>query len=130
MDFYGIGPAMLGVVSVYLQGARRTGRSTRLIESLKTGDRVIFNTPHEARLFERECLRRELIVHCTVVPVEDPSRVHALPPVQGRTRFDHGWVEAFYEYELECAVAQIPKWEAALSGAPEPELKGRAYDFE
>lgn len=129
MDFFGIGAGMLGAARGYLQGARRTGRTTRLMESLKTGDRVIFNTTQEARLFERECLRHELIIHCTVCPAQEPHRVHSLPPVHGRTRFDHGWVERFYEQQMQSAMAQIPKWEAHLSSAPAPEFKGRDYDF-
>ena len=42
-DAFGIGQAVQGAARVYFQTARASGRTVAMVESLKEGDRVIFN---------------------------------------------------------------------------------------
>lgn len=55
MDHFGIGTALLGCAEVYFRCARRTGRTTSLVESLVSGDRVVCRTENEAFLL-RPCV--------------------------------------------------------------------------
>ena len=41
MDHFGIGAAIYGAARVYFQSARRTGRTTALLDGLKDGDRLV-----------------------------------------------------------------------------------------
>ena len=47
MDHFGIGAAFRAMANVYITSARRTGRTTSLLESLKDGDRVVFASSRE-----------------------------------------------------------------------------------
>ena len=58
MDHFGIGGAILGAVRVYLHGARGTGRTTSLLESVGSGDRVVFQSTQESRRFKDLCSAR------------------------------------------------------------------------
>lgn len=58
MDHYGIGNAIKGIVGAYAESARRTGRTTSLVESVKDGDRVIFTNGREADRVKRLCAER------------------------------------------------------------------------
>lgn len=102
MNDYGIGAALRGVAEVYFRAARRTGRTTTLLENLQNGDRVVFATKKEASNFMRVAAGT-VIIHPLVV---DPSRPGSLQShfsrcSTGRTFFDHGWLEEFYRYALE-----------------------------
>lgn len=101
MDFFGIGPALQGVVRSYFLGGRRSGRTTRLVDSLQDGDRVVFIDSRQADRFKRLCKEQDKEVVCIVI---DPKNTHAIfdrGPSQGRTIFDHTWVEQFYVHRLE-----------------------------
>ena len=101
MDHFGIGAGVEGAVRIYLQSARRTGRTQALLESLKDGDRVIFLNRNHADMFKRLCLDRGLDVECVVSPIKDPGEVLARGVARGRAIFDHCWVEALYEQKVE-----------------------------
>ncbi len=67
MDHFGIGAAMLGGARIYVQSARRTGRTLSLVESAKEGDRLVFAEPREADRVRRLCLERGVKVDCIVI---------------------------------------------------------------
>ena len=48
MDHFGIGAAMRGMFLNYMHSARRSGRTTSLVESVKDGDRIVFAERREA----------------------------------------------------------------------------------
>lgn len=116
MDHFGIGQAMRGMALTYTQSARRTGRTTSLLDSLKDGDRVCFFDAREADRFQRLCRERSLKVECIVVPTADPGRIFERGTSEGRTIFDHTWVEQFYIQALERCHSDIDKLQRESSG--------------
>lgn len=118
MDFFGIGQAMKGVLDVYFRAARGTGRTTRLVASLKDGDRVIFCNHCEAKRVERMVKQRNLNVE---IRVRDPKQIHmeGLGTAQGRTIFDHSFVEKFHMYNLERSIDVLNTIEKEMSGYDE-----------
>lgn len=95
---------MRGMALVYIQGARRTGRTTSLIGSLKDGDRVCCVSPAAAHHLQRQCREHGKQIECFSIP---PTQAHRLLDrfhdryLQGRTLFDHAWVEQYYLDALE-----------------------------
>lgn len=118
MDHFGIGAAISATMRIYFQSSRRTGRTTSLLESLKDGDRVIFCEPREAQRFERLCKERGIKVTCLVLPPQDPHRIQELGTSagDGRTLFDHTWVERHYLAAIEQTAREIDVWQKHLSG--------------
>lgn len=118
MDHFGIGAAMQSMARVYSQAARRTGRTTSLVESVKEGDRIVFANQDEARTVVRLLRERELVdVQCLVVDPKTPERLMSEHGTsQGRTLFDHGWVEAYYREAIARAEREIDFFERATSG--------------
>jgi hypothetical protein len=96
MDHFGIGAAVKAIVEIYLQGARRTGRTTSLLDSLKNGDRVVFSNHKEANRVSRLLRERNLLVKCIVIDTKQPYNLFNLEKPIGKTLFDHSWVEQFY----------------------------------
>lgn len=117
MDHFGIGHAMQAMVRVYIQGARQTGRTTSLLESLKDGDRVVCAAPMHAKDLEHRCRQRGLQVDVVVI---DPGRLHAdifkRSTAVGRTVFDHAWIEQYYQLVLERAARNIDQFQRETSG--------------
>lgn len=115
MDLFGIGAAMRGVANAYFQGARRTGRTTALLASLKDGDRVVFADIRHADHFRRLCLERALQIECVVrMPREIPELCCRERSI-GRTVFDHTWLERFYLEQLRDAESLVHEWQRTLS---------------
>lgn len=119
MDFFGIGAAVAGAVEVYFRSARRTGRTTALIESLRAGDRVVFISHNRAREFERKCRERGLNVVCLHIPVSFDG-MHELRircrHTTARTIFDHEWIEEYYRERIQVATDCLAALEVELSG--------------
>ena len=92
-DFFGIYTALHAVSAVYFRSARKTGRTTRLVMSLKTGDRVIFATSADSHRVLNMARERCIDVECIVIDPLNPVLVHGLERSKGRTIFDHTWIE-------------------------------------
>lgn len=116
MDHYGIGAAVKGMLRGYFMGARQTGRTTSLLESLRDGDRVCCATAKEAARLTTLCKEWNLDVHCFVVDPRTPQEVFSIGTAQGRMIFDHRWVEQFYELQLEACTETIDKLQRQTSG--------------
>lgn len=131
MDFFGIGQAMKGVAQVYFSTSRRTGRTTSLLHSLKNGDRVLCASPADSERMRRQCKDRGLDVEVVTVAPRCPDAVCRLGTSQGRTIFEHTWVEQFYMDALESAQAEIDHLEHHLSGhgATHVETRRRAEEI-
>lgn len=125
MDFLGIGEAVTGAVRVYFKSARATGRTTRMLNSLRNGDRVYFLNHGEANHFHYACKKRNLDVECIVIPVNSPEKVFSLPAPRGRAIFDHHWLESYYEQQLRRAAEAINGLEVQSSGWSEEHEKTR-----
>ncbi|MCD1264098.1 hypothetical protein B5M44_03980 [Shinella sumterensis] len=101
MDIFGISTAVKAVVEVYFRGARRTGRTKNLLDTVKKGDTVVFVNREQARLFECLCRENEITdVKTVILPVEDPAAIFNLPMTEGRLIFDHVWLEEHYHREV------------------------------
>ncbi|OYY46273.1 MAG: hypothetical protein B7Y56_03210 [Gallionellales bacterium 35-53-114] len=116
MDHFGTGAAMQGMAQMYFRSARQTGRTTSLVESVKSGDRIIFADSQEAERVRRLCLARGVKVDCVTVEPKTPERVFARGTPEGRTIFDHSWVEQFYLYAIEQTMRDIDHLERQSSG--------------
>jgi hypothetical protein len=116
MDHFGIGAAIQGSVRCVLIAGRRSGRTTSLVESLKDGDRVIFLDPREASRVKKLCLERGVKIESLVTELCEPDSLLQCGTGQGRTLFDHAWVEQYYLKAIERAQAEIDFVQQALSG--------------
>lgn len=116
MDSFGIGQAMKGMAHVYFQSARQTGRTTALVESLKDGDRVIFTNSKEADRVKDLCREFGKTIDTMVVDPKDPRRVFERGTPQGRTVFDHSWVEQFYLSAIDECQKDIDHLQRESSG--------------
>jgi hypothetical protein len=124
MDHFGIGAALKGAARICFTCARRTGRTTSLLNSLKDGDRIVTLDGREAERLRRELRQRKLEVDVVVLDPARPEPMRYGTPV-GRTLFDHMWVERFYELAIEQASADIDGLQAAMSGWGEAHEKTR-----
>lgn len=117
MDFFGIGAAVKGAMNVYFQSARRTGRTTSMLETLKDGDRVYFACQQDARNFDRLCKERGRGVECLVIDPKEPQSIfHRHGTCSGRAIFDHSWLEQFYQHGLEQMQEHVACLERESSG--------------
>lgn len=116
MDFFGIGAAIHGAARIYSQSARHTGRTDSLVESVKDGDRICFANSKEAERVRRLCLGRGVNVECITVDPKQAERIFEHGTSQGRTLFDHSWVELYYLSAIERAGAEIDHLQQQASG--------------
>lgn len=125
MDHFGIGAAIRSAALMYTQSARRTGRTTSLVESVKDGDRICFSDSREAERVRRLCIERGVKVECIVIDPKTPERLFERGTSQGRTLFDHSWVEQYYLASIERAQADIDHLEKQSSGYGETHRETR-----
>jgi hypothetical protein len=125
VDHFGIGAAVRGAAVIYIQSARRTGRTTSLVESVKDGDRIAFLSQKEAERVRRLCLGRGVKVECIVVDPKRPDGVFSRGTPSGRTIFDHSWVEQFYLNAIEAAQQEIDNLQRHASGFGESHRETR-----
>lgn len=130
MDHYGIGAAVKGATEVYFTGARRTGRTTSLITSLKDGDRIVTVNSNEAERLRRMLTDRGLEVSVVVLDIRHPDP-YAYGTPQGRTVFCHMWVEAYYRQIIERSEKTLDELQNAMSGWQEAheETRQRAIEI-
>ena len=117
MDFFGIGQAIRCVVQVYFMGARATGRTQSMVESLRDGDRVWFAKSKEANRVKRICKDRNLDVECLVCNPSYLERIFEHGTAKGRVIIDHGFVETMYMQMLEQCADRIRHIEQQTSHA-------------
>lgn len=116
---YGNGAAMRGIVEAYNQGARRTGRTTMMVNSLREGDIVVFHDSREMRRVDRMIRERGLHnVKCITVPADGPLDQLYGRKANGKTVFDHMWVEAHYRNAIKRAETELAYLERRLSIEP------------
>jgi hypothetical protein len=124
MDFFGIGNAIRAATDMYIFTSRRTGRTLSMVNSLKSGDRVVFTNSQEANRVRRLCEERGIQdVHFEVCDPHNVRDMFNRGTSQGRTIFDHSWVEAYYIQVIEQAVKDIDSLEVNLSGRGEEHIK-------
>ena len=107
MDNFGIGAALKAVANIYFMSARKSGRTTAMIDGLKNGDQVIFSNAQEAYRVQRLCREKGIDVKCISV---EPHKFHAAGKfynARGRTIFDHSWIEQYYLKTLYAVESEI-----------------------
>jgi FAD/FMN-containing dehydrogenase len=124
MDMFGIGSAITAVVDSYFQGARRTGRTTRLLASVKAGDRIVTVDENQARLLRGLLGKDRRDVTVLVLPVKDPLRFGTARS-KGKTVFDHTWIEELYRLESGQVDNSLKYLEDRLSGSGMPDFEYR-----
>jgi hypothetical protein len=130
MDFFGIGAAMKGMCRVYIQSSRGSGRTISLVEGVKDGDRVCFTNRQEADRVKRLFKERGVNVECIVVSTREPQRIFERGTSQGRTIFDHSWVEEFYMDRMEECQKELEHLERQSSGYGEAHRETRRKAIE
>lgn len=111
MDTFGIGNAIKTSLNLVENAARRTGRTSRLLESLKTGDRVFVLHAAEGEKIRRLAHEAGKDISFTVV---DPANVgEYLYGSKDRIKLDHSLVSAMYEYQVKATEAFIDRVENA-----------------
>lgn len=125
MDHFGIGAAVRGAFEMYFRSARQTGRTTSLVESLKDGDRVIFVDSRQADIVRRMCAERHLKVECIVLEPKRRRELCDRAPSEGRTLFDHVWVEQYYRESLDDMVEEVDRLQRETSGFGAAHLETR-----
>ncbi len=123
MDLYGIGTAIKAAVGFYTVIARRTGRTTTMVNSLKPGDRVIFFNYKDTIIVKTMCRTKGIVD--IKFEVHDPRshEIFAHGPSRGRTIFDHRWVEEYYLGIINDAVKRLDNLQTQLSGYGEEHIK-------
>lgn len=116
MDQFGISTAMRCMAEMYFTVASRTGRTTQMLDSLKDGDRIVCLNQHEANRLDCLCRERRLRVQVLVCSTHNFGELFQHGTPQGRTVFDHSWVEELYRKSLENIEAHIDKLQTELSG--------------
>ena len=116
MDHFGIGNAMTGLLRTYFMAARQTGRTTSLVESVKDGDRIVFSDSRERDRVMRLLRERGVKAECVVVDPLSPERIFERGPSQGRTIFDHTWVELYYTNAIDREQRFLDRLERESSG--------------
>ena len=131
MDFFGIGVGIEGAARVYCISARQSGRTISLINSLKTGDRVVFHNIDEAKRVKNLCKARHIKIDYIIVPTGKPYRIFDKGPSQGRTILDHSWVENFYLERIASLKYDIQTFQVKASGGDEAneETKQKAIEI-
>jgi hypothetical protein len=122
MDHFGIGSGLAGAARIYFQSAKRTGKTTSLVDSLKDGDRVVFTNKREAHRVQTLCRERGVSIKVIVSSTDTPDRLlmHGTSSGDARTVFDHSWVEAYFNTAIERAIKDVDFFETSLSGTGKP----------
>ncbi|RDL44669.1 hypothetical protein DN730_09800 [Marinomonas piezotolerans] len=122
MDIYGIGSALRGMFGVVSEGARRSGRTSRMLDLVRSGDVILCLSTREAEGLRKELKRRE-ISDVRVIDkkafYEGAGRANARRDI-GRVHFTHEFVEDHYHYALHRADESLRDIELILYRRPTP----------
>lgn len=115
-DPSGHAAAALAGIEMFELGARRTGRTSRLLEQVQDGDRIIC-LDRDRRLLEQQ-LRdmgksRVSVGSCQPDPVLLLKKFGTMP--RGRTFVDHEWCRAYFALAINQARQDLAKLLAAMS---------------
>lgn len=116
MDMFGMGNSIKTLFEFAMTQARRTGRTTLMIENLKDGDRVIFLCEREAQRVKRLASLRGVNIETQTVPVKDVLTLFEQGTAEGRVVFDHTWLEEYYRQVLERETKYLDHLSRQLGG--------------
>lgn len=128
MDIYGIGGALRGIFEGFTHGARLSGRTTRMVEAVRSGDVIICRDDADIRHVKLRLKDRGDLLDVRVVTAKYAfcgnfaRNLHRV----GKVYFTHGLVEEHYEQALKRADYDLERMEYELrqriapSAAPPP----------
>ncbi len=126
---------------MYMHGKRRSGRTTRLIESMQDGDIVLVVDHAYGNMIQQDAKRAGKTIETYVLPPTPGRMWDSLTPLMNRAGtqrvlFDHTWVECFIaerlnevEHEFEEFTKRIDEVRARRL-KPEPLMKTRDGSFD
>ncbi|UYV20931.1 hypothetical protein K1Y77_17070 (plasmid) [Halomonas qaidamensis] len=102
MDIFGISDAVCASADSYFKESHATGRTARMLELLKPGDRVVCHSWEDHRQMHKVLARLNLKdVLPVLVPVDKSHHiVTGWPAARGVTYFTHEWLEAYWLHEM------------------------------
>lgn len=105
-DFFGIGRTLKAALNMYFLGMARSGRTTKMIMSLKPDDLVVFSTNEMGKFTQRRA--RDMGVDLQYICVSPGNIGQLSQKMVGRPRpqrliFDHGFVEQYYIFAVDRA---------------------------
>lgn len=123
MDDFGITNTLRVAYEMSFRSARHSGRSTRMLENFKEGDRIVVISEQDKRFLLSRAKEMKKDIDVVVVNSSKLGDVfmHATPT--GRTIFDHRWVENFYLQQFEKSAEYLRRLQDETSGYGEPHRK-------
>lgn len=115
-DSYGVGNALKAFHHSMFMASRRTGRTSRMLEQVKSGDRIVFASEGAAGHVRPLLKEMGKEVECVICTPKDPYSLSVRPPAKGFTHFDHDWVDEYYRFALEQASEWLMKLPREVSG--------------
>lgn len=101
MDTYNIANSMRVGLEMLMQGARQSGRTTRMLDGLKDGDRIITSDTRNVRILQNQARQRGLNVEVIFWSVKEMHcNIYRLKKSAGRTVFDHVFIENFWKTRI------------------------------
>ena len=100
-DQYGVGNALRAFHHSMVMASRGTGRTTRMLEMVKDGDRIVLTQQNRRR--EIEHLLKAMGKDVTIIAVH-PRNIDQIfngPQPKGYTHFDHEWVDEYYRIRMD-----------------------------
>jgi hypothetical protein len=115
-DAYGVGNSLMAFHHSMVMASRRTGRTSRMVESLKDGDRVVVASSGMKRYLADLIRKTGKKVDVIVLEPHDNYRLSLFGTSVGKTYFDNDWVEKYYKHELENISKNLRRMEEKVSG--------------
>lgn len=125
MDAFGIGTALEGCAEIYFRSARKSGRTTAMVEAAKDGDRFVFLNSAHAKHAELMLKERNIKAECIVVSPKNPGSIFQRSTSKGRTVFDHSWLEEYWMQEIRHVAKSIDEIQTQSSGFGEKHYETR-----
>ena len=121
-DPYGHAAAAVSGMEIFDLGSRRTGRTTRLLDQVQNGDRIICldrDRRHLQEALSRMGKARVAVESCA--PEIDAAARKLVRRIEGRTFVDHEWSRAFFGASVARAQIELTRLlEARSRPGPNP----------
>lgn len=131
MDLFATEQRALAAMNNLFISARRTGRTSLLVDNVRDGDTVVFTNEREAKRVAEMVKARGKTIKTLVA---SPTYLHRLmqgPPARERFVFDHSWLEEAYTnaiHETALALDSISRHMSARESEQEDEETTQAWD--
>lgn len=107
-DMYGIYQTTITTMNAVFNSSRRTGRTYKMIESLKDDDMVIFANAIEADRVRKICWEKGVAIKTVVVDPAIPSKIWEVTRgIRTNIVYDHSWLEKYYRHSIMAASKYI-----------------------